>query len=369
MKTALQGKKGSRGVMIPIANEMRILCCQCRPSIRRLLFLAIGVAVVVFMVTSYQIIESPYLDLMDSMLLDSSDIHIDFEDIITPSRLQSPIDATYNLCKDELGWIEEWISSGVMPKCSLADQSKVDVLYTYVPLSMWINHRWVNGSETLYQQEKRVWQDRSPVFGGSGFQHDRKIRVTERRHREHDELRYSVRSIFKYLENGFSHIRILASDFYEENSTTWIGQTPSWLDLEAGERHGVSMVYTSELYGPRKSYLPVFNSLALESQFYNLPSLPDDNDVMLYLNDDMFLASTHTVSDFWNPVIGVNMQMDNQILVENLDASLDQFQTDWNSEWTALRYTNFLLSIFHLDSPNIRQTFRMETTPIPRSPR
>lgn len=208
--------------------------------------------------------------------------------------------------------------------------------------------RWVNGSEALYQREKKQWQDKSPVFGGLGLAHDRKIRATERRHREHDELRYSVRSIFKYLNNSFSHIRILASDFYDENSTTWIGQTPNWLDLEAAKQHGVSMIYASELYGSKKSRLPVFSSLALESQFYNLPSTANDNEIMLYLNDDMFLANEHSVSDFWNPVIGINMQMDNIMRVQNLDPSLEQFQTDWNSEWMALRYSNFLLSLLHV---------------------
>lgn len=345
-KTALYDKKGSKGPMLPIANEMQRLRPLGRVSVKRLLVLVIGVAVVTLVISFCQTVESSYLDLMDSLLLDSSGVHSDFEDTATsPAHLQTSGDAAYHLCKDGSGWVEEWISSGVMPRCSLAGKSKIDVLYTYVPLSMRINHRWVNGSELLYQQERKLWQDKSPVFGGSGIAHDRKIRATERRHREHDELRYSVRSIFKYLDNGFSHIRILASDFYEESSTSWIGQTPSWLDLEAAKLHGVSFVYTSELYGPKKSQLPVFNSLALESQIYNLPSLPDDNEVILYLNDDMFLANKHSASDFWNPLIGVNMQMDHKILVENLDASIEQFQADWNSEWTALRYTNFLLSI------------------------
>src|SRR5208282_947938 len=102
-----------------------------------------------------------------------------------------------------------------------------------------INCRWVNGSENLYQKEKKFWQEKSPVFGGSGRSHDRKIRATERRHREHDELRYSVRSIFKYLNNSFSGIRILGSDFFD--GTSWIGQAPNWLDLEVARRHGVTM--------------------------------------------------------------------------------------------------------------------------------
>ena len=135
MKTALHENKGSKGLMIPIAKEMQILRRQGRPSTRRLLVLLIGVAVVTLVVTLYQTIESSYLDLMDSLLLDSVGMHSDFEDTTTGLSLpQSSIDATYNLCKDESGWVEEWISSGVMPKCSLADKSKVDVIYTYVPL-------------------------------------------------------------------------------------------------------------------------------------------------------------------------------------------------------------------------------------------
>ena len=213
-------------------------------------------------------------------------------------------------------------------------------------LSLWncvLTFSWVNGSEPLYQKEKHHWQDKSPVFGGKGITHDRKIRVTERRHREHDELRYSVRSVFKYFHNSFNSIRILASDFASGN--TWQGQIPYWLDLEAAKRYNVSMLYTSELYGDQKSDLPVFNSLALESQFRNVPKSDPNIDVMVYLNDDMFLASPHSVTDFWNPIVGMNFQVDHHSWVENEDASVMEFQHDWNSEWTALRYTNFLLSI------------------------
>jgi len=163
--------------------------------------------------------------------------------------------------------------------------------------------------------------------------------MTERRHREHDELRYSIRSIFKYFARGFSRIHILASDFY--NGTAWVGQVPTWLDLEAAKQHGVSMVYTSELYRDNRENLPVFNSLALESK---LAAVPSSNDVMLYLNDDMFLASEHTVSDFWNPLTGLDINLDRNIFVPNQDASISEFQNDWNSEWVALRYSNNLLS-------------------------
>jgi Stealth protein CR2, conserved region 2 len=202
----------------------------------------------------------------------------------------------------------------------------------------------VNGSELRYQLEKKLWQDRSPVFGGEGIQHDRKLRGTERRHREHDELRYSIRSVYKYFQNNFSRIRIISSDFYDANSNSWVGQVPYWLDLNAARLNGLSLLFTSQLYAAKSSLLPVFNSLALESQFYNVEQGPEDPDVMLYLNDDMFLATPHSVSDFWNPVVGLNMQFDPSVVVENQNPSVEEFQKDWNSEWTALRYSNFLLS-------------------------
>jgi len=182
------------------------------------------------------------------------------------------------------------------------------------------------------------------VFGGQGFQHDRKLRGTERRHREHDELRYSVRSVFKYFHASISSIRIIASDFYDASLNSWIGQVPHWLDLDAAQLNGVSMLFTSQLFNAKTSFLPTFNSLALESQFYNVPQELNDPDIMLYFNDDMFLAAHHSMSDFWNPLVGVSIQFDPSVVVENQDATVADFQRDWNSEWPALRYSNYLLS-------------------------
>lgn len=124
-----------------------------------------------------------------------------------------------------------------------------------------------------------------------------------------------------------------------------MGQVPGWLDLEAGKTNRVSMLFTSELYGDKKAMLPVFNSLALESQFSNVPTSSPENDVMIYFNDDMFLANEHSVSDFWNPVCGLNINVDHRAWVENQDPTVAEFQRDWNSEWTTLRHSNFLLSI------------------------
>jgi hypothetical protein len=154
--------------------------------------------------------------------------------------------------------------------------------------------------------------------------------------------------MFKYFNRGFSQIRILASDLLDDNR--WIGQVPSWLNLETAQNNRVSMFYTSELYGALKHYLPVFNSLALEAQMRNVPPVDPDDDVMVYFNDDMFLAGEHSVSDFWNPLIGLNIQVDPRAWVENQDLTVEGFRAEWNSEWPALRHANFRLSTLPLQT-------------------
>jgi hypothetical protein len=107
--------------------KMRRFRPQGRVSVirRRLAFLVV-LALVVFIINFYLTIEASYLDLVDSFMWESSVITTDaVRDIIS-----QPFSTNLH-CKDGSGWLEEWISSGVMPKCSLAHRSKVDVLYTY----------------------------------------------------------------------------------------------------------------------------------------------------------------------------------------------------------------------------------------------
>lgn len=93
--------------------------------IRRFLTLAVMAGVVFFVVVFYETLEASYLDLIDSLMVDSP---------TTQSPVQGDLPTSIPLdsspCDDEMGWIEEYISSGSMPRCSLAHQNKVNVLYT-----------------------------------------------------------------------------------------------------------------------------------------------------------------------------------------------------------------------------------------------
>jgi Stealth protein CR3, conserved region 3 len=46
--------------------------------------------------------------------------------------------------------------------------------------------------------------------------------------------------------------------------------------------------------------------------------------------------------------MGFNFQIDSHAWVDNQDPTVEDFRLNWNSEWTALRYSNLLLSMSHV---------------------
>lgn len=123
-------RKGPKRLLLPIAHEMQLLRWQCRRSlIRRLFVLLVVLALLAFLVTFYSTIEASYLDLVDSLILESTAVHAS-DAVVDGISSSSPVPVV--ACNDDSRWVDEWISSGVMPRCSLAHRSKVDVLYTYV---------------------------------------------------------------------------------------------------------------------------------------------------------------------------------------------------------------------------------------------
>jgi hypothetical protein len=127
----------SKAFLRPIAQDMLALGRSGRTipvMIRRLLSLVVLLALFIFVLSYFQAIEVSYLDLVDSMTPDDPDhLTISITTQVTPLTSQPKPALPDNACNDESGWIEEWISSGVMPKCSLAHRSTVDVVYTYLP--------------------------------------------------------------------------------------------------------------------------------------------------------------------------------------------------------------------------------------------
>ena len=97
-----------------------------------------------------------------------------------------------------------------------------------------------------------------------------------------DDLRYSTRSLEKYFKD-LGHIYIVTD-----------GQRPHWL-LRGCE--GVTIIDTTDIFDD-ESYLPSYNSQAMESYLYNIEGLSDE---FIYLNDDFYLNSSMQASDFFLP--------------------------------------------------------------------
>lgn len=119
--------------------EMKVPRLHGRPFIiRQLLGLIAIISVLVFLFTFHTTLESSYLDLVDSFLPESvgGDVPPNLEAQTSEETSKSATIHLNSGCKE--GWIEEWISSGVMPKCSLASHSKIDLLYTYPPVKSFL---------------------------------------------------------------------------------------------------------------------------------------------------------------------------------------------------------------------------------------
>lgn len=95
-----------------------------------------------------------------------------------------------------------------------------------------------------------------------------------------DRLKYSMRSVDQYFES-LGRI-FLVTD----------GQRPAWLNVDDPR---VVIVDLEEIFSD-PSYLPSYNSQAIESYFYNIPGL---SEFFVYLNDDFFLNGPVRAEDFF----------------------------------------------------------------------
>lgn len=130
----------------------------------------------------------------------------------------------------------------------------VDVVYT-----------WVDGSDAEWQRS------RAAALGVSDPEQFTESATAEARFRQHDELRYSLRSLERHAP-WVNHIWIVTAD-----------QVPSWLDTEHPQ---VSVVSHREIWSDAGA-LPTFNSHAIEAHLHRIEGLTEH---FVYLNDDVFLG-------------------------------------------------------------------------------
>nr|AGC72369.1 hypothetical protein [uncultured bacterium A1Q1_fos_15] len=101
---------------------------------------------------------------------------------------------------------------------------------------------------------------------------------SELRFRNRDELRYALRSVYRYADWA-RHIFIVTA-----------GQTPSWLT----DHPKISVVPHTDILD--EHYVPTFNSHAIESALHRIPGLAEH---FVYFNDDVMLCRPTWPSTFF----------------------------------------------------------------------
>ncbi|KAJ7036432.1 hypothetical protein C8F04DRAFT_1095488 [Mycena alexandri] len=238
--------------------------------------------------------------------------------------------------------VEQWIARGTWGSCQLKE-SRIDLIYT-----------WVNGSDPLHYDVRKKALVNTPA----------RRRPKEARFREHDELRYSLRSIHK-ATSSWKHttVHLVTADVNPgdpENPNRRLGLVPQWLNIEfvpPRSEHGPPPVYLhhdSELFrliptggrNPtseevdswRNKTLPTFNSQAVESQLPNLdPELVSEN--IITLNDDNFMLLDLPPSAYHSPLYGpVLLFQTDRYIISDATGTLDG-----SSELRSLSWSNHLL--------------------------
>ncbi len=120
---------------------------------------------------------------------------------------------------------------------------------------------WVDGNDSQWLSKKNIYLDNKVSQ-----------RAITGRYDSNDELKYSLRSVEKYLP-WIRKIFIVTD-----------GQVPSFLNTE----HSTITIVDHTDIIPRQ-YLPTFNSVVIEYFIHHIPGL---SEYFLYANDDMFVNDT-----------------------------------------------------------------------------
>ena len=140
---------------------------------------------------------------------------------------------------------------------------KIDLVYT-----------WVNGNDPKWLAKKNTF------LHSSTFNNNKHLYNTEynapHRYRERQELKYSLRSVCKYMK-WINQIYIVTDN-----------QIPDWLDT-------TKVVIIDHKTILPLNCLPTYNSLAIESYLHRIPNL---SKYFIYCNDDIFFYKPVYISDF-----------------------------------------------------------------------
>ena len=140
-------------------------------------------------------------------------------------------------------------------------KEKIDIVYL-----------WCDGSDPIFRSQKES------LLNKLNLDCKNEENLGDIRYLDNDELKYSLRSIYKNID-FFNHIYIITNN-----------QKPKWLK----ECSKISIIDHKEII-PEK-YLPTFSSPAIE---FFIPKIRNLAEKFIYFNDDMFVMRKLSVSNFF----------------------------------------------------------------------
>lgn len=177
----------------------------------------------------------------------------------------------------------------------ISKEDPIDVVYT-----------WCDGSDPKFIEEKRA------AFKQSGLEYKEED-SGEVRYSDHDELRYSLRSVHQYLP-WVRRIFIVTNK-----------QRPKWLK----EHEKITVVDHSEII-PHE-LLPTFSSVTIEMYLSKIPGLAEK---FIYLNDDIFIARDMSPTDFFDgdkPVVRFSRKYNSRLTIDEAKEVIGERKDDFTS--------------------------------------
>lgn len=185
----------------------------------------------------------------------------------------------------------------------------IDVVYT-----------WVNADDSEFNETRLYHQNK---INGSSAETIKNESTDIARFESRDELKYSIRSIFKYAP-WVNHIYIVTN-----------GQIPAWLNKNCDK---VTVISHSQIL--EEKYLPTFNSHVIESALHKIPNLSEH---FIYFNDDVMLTRPLPPSYFFTSSGMAKLFMTGAML-PNGEKNSNDSPTQWaakNSRKLLLEKTGF----------------------------
>lgn len=135
---------------------------------------------------------------------------------------------------------------------------------------------WVNGADPEHQRKRLLHMRTGPAA--------ERVATKSRRFSDNEEVRFNLRSI----KNHAPWVR-----------RVWLvtdGQFPAFIDRDQALKSDIHVVDHRAIYRGFEGFLPVFNSLAIETMLWRIPGLADQ---FIYCNDDMMFSAPTLESDFF----------------------------------------------------------------------